>query len=207
MSDSAFYLIESGKALDMVKHHIAERIRVRKQGVDLLKELGQEQARVWTDRRTGVLSCIEARRGKQPEGFTVPDSKGRSWPKKGTEWAKRFAEQVGYEPVSESIARAFGIPLSTSYTTENGSGACCIGFPLSECGFLYLGEDGPYAMWIPDVQKIIRDMEADGRMVHEDTKRFTMTIEGCRRIEKEEWEIMVLQDQLAEKAEQKGGAA
>lgn len=205
----AIYLIESGTALEMVKNYIAERKRVRLQNLEMLRELGLEQKMVWTNRSTGVLTAINAQRGQQPEGFTAPDSKGRSRPKKGTEWAKRFDAQIGYTPVSESIACAFNIPLSTEYTVEGGGhGWCCIGSMLSECGFLFLGEQGPYAMWIPDVKKIISDMEADGRKVHEDTKRFDMTIEGCRRIEPEEWEIMVMQHKLIEKRKsQEGGAA
>lgn len=208
-SEKTLYIIESGKALKLVKQHIAHRVRIRKEGVDLLKELGRLDASVWTHRSTGVISCISARRGQQPEGFTVPDSQGRTWPKKGTDWAKRFADQQGYPTPATEIAKAFDVPLSLDYQSKDGGkGWRRIGFPLSECGYLFMGNTGPYALWIPDVEKIIADCEANGKTITGDAKKFDMTIKGCRRIEQEEWEIMVLQHQLEQKrTKMKGGAA
>lgn len=200
----AIYLIESGKALDLVKQHIAHRIRIRKEGIALLAELGCQNNPVWTDRMTGVITCISAKRGQQPEGFTMPDSKGRTWPKKGTAAAKRFADQRGYPAPTSEIARAFNVPLHFDYTSNDGStGSRRIGFPLRECGYLYMGEDGPFALWIPDVKQIVADCEAQGDTVTCDAKAFDMVLEGCRRIELEEWDIMVMQHKLDEKRRQK----
>jgi hypothetical protein len=206
----AIYIIESGKALDLVKHRIAHSLRIRLEVIALLKSIGCENNKVWTNSQTGVLTCISAKRGSQPEGFTVPDSKGRTWPKKGTELAKRFAEQKGH-PLSESneISSAFNVPLSLEYKLIDGSkGWRRIGYPLSECGYLYLSAKGPYALWIPDIKKAIAECKARGETVIGDAKKFDMQIEGCRRIESEEWEIMVLQHKLQGKSRQaEGGAA
>jgi len=196
----AFYIIESGKAMEMVKHHIAERIRVKNSVIDLLEKLGAEGHEAWTDIRTGVLVAVSFNRGKQPTGFTVPDSRGKSWPKKGTEWATRFSQQQGYSPANEEIAHAFNVPLSIEYTANGGeSGSRGVGFPLTQCGYLYLGKEGPYAMWIPDVGTIVSEMEREGHTVTSNARLFSMFIDGCRRIEPEEWEIMVLQHELREK--------
>jgi hypothetical protein len=203
MQKNAIFLIESGKALELVKAHIAHRVRITQEGLALLKELGVEKNLVWTDRSTGVISCIGAKRGQQPEGFTVPDSKGRSWPKKGTEWAKRFNAQNGYPQQSTEIADAFNVPLNLEYKSKSGgNGWCCIGFPLSECGYLYMSNDGPYGLWIPDIPKIIQEREANGDTVTGDAKKFDMRLEGCRRIEPEEWDILAKQHELAERLAQ-----
>lgn len=203
-AEKAIYIIESGTALRLVKEHIAHRVRIRQEGVALLKELGLENNLVWTDRKTGVINCISVKRGQQPEGFTVPDSKGRSWPKKGSEWAKRFAAQKGYPQQSVEISAAFNVPLSLEYKSKDGgTGWCCIGFPLSECGYLFMCNEGPYALWIPDIPKIIEDREANGDTVTCEAKKFNMHLEGCRRIEPEEWDIMVKQHELAEKLAEK----
>jgi hypothetical protein len=201
MSKRAIYIIESGKPLEMIKHHIAERIRVKRSVIELLNELGCENREVWTDRQTGVLTAISAKRGQQPDGFTVPDSRGKCWPKKGTEWAKRFSSQHGFADSVKEIAEAFNVPLSISFTSQgHGEGWRHIGYPLSECGYLFTGEDGPYAMWIPDVAAIVSDMAREGDTVTtSNALMFSMVIDGCRRIDHEEWEIMVMQHKLEKK--------
>lgn len=195
----AYYMIESGKALEMIKHHIAEQIRVQNEILSLLSEIGMTNREVWRDIRTGVLTSIHCKRGEQPEGFTVPDVKGRTHPKKGTDWAKRFEAQRGHVDPSVEIAEALNIPLTLAYTSEDGGrGSRHIGLPLARCGYLFMGVDGPYAMWIPDVEKLVAEHEGKGDMVTGPAKQFSMRIEGCRRIDPKEWEILVKQHELAQ---------
>lgn len=199
---TAYLMIESGRPLELVRQQIAETARVRKQSQELAKELGIDNASLC--RRTGVLLGVVFDGPVHPE-FVKPKSRGRSrssYPKKGSDWAKRFASQQGTPDASLLIADEFKIPLSISYRTESGSGWSAIGSPLTECGFLWLGEDGPYAMWAPDVPALVADRKIHGQEIEEPAASFSFNIDGCRRIEKEEWEILVLQHELAEKKRQ-----
>lgn len=200
MNKNVIFMIESGKALEMVKQHISERQRVWKEVRLLAKELGVE--RIQTDRTNGVLRAVNFTSDIHPD-FTKP--KGRdlsSYPKKGTAWAKRLAAQKGYRDPSEWISTEFTIPLNISYQFKGGHGSSCIGNFLNECGFLYLGEDGPYAMWVPDVPAYVAQYTSNGSTVDEPAASFKLKFDGCRRIEDEEWEILVLQNKLAEKTKQ-----
>ena len=197
MNTSAIFLIESGKALDMVKEHIADRLRVRSEVEALMKEIGVEGGSV--DRRSGVLLGVVFA-GDVHNEFTKPKKRyGTSYPKKKTAWAARFAGQKGYKNQSDWIAEEFNIPLSVGYKCDGGEGFSCIGNVFAECGFLYLSESGPYAMWTPDVPAAVSDFVEQGRVVNEPAASFKLEFDGCRRIEKEEWEILVLQENLKKK--------
>ncbi|KGV86540.1 hypothetical protein X879_1953 [Burkholderia pseudomallei MSHR3951] len=189
------FMIEGGRALELVKNHVAEAKRVRARVRALALELGVEQ--IWTDRETGVLRSVRFP-GKVHPDFTKPTKNG-SHPKKGTEWAKRFDEQKGYECPSYVIADALGIPLEIRYGNTGGHGFRCIGLPFSACGFAYLGEAGPYVMWVPDVPAEVAASEKGGYTVAEPAKSFKLEFDGCRRIEDEEWDILVAQHNLAKK--------
>lgn len=192
---NVIFMIESGKALALVKHHISEVLRVRNEVGALLEDLGVRRYRL--NRVTGVLSAVDFDGAQHPD-FKKPTKWG-SYPKKGTEWAKRFAEQRGHESDSGLISDAFSIPLSLSYRSEDSSGGRCIGSPLTECGFLYLSVDGPYAMWVPDVPAEVAYQESLGYTVDEPAKSFRLEFDGCRRIEPEEWDILVAQHKLDQK--------
>lgn len=198
MKPSIIFLIESGKALDMVKGHIADRIRVHEEIREILMELGVE--RVSTHPFTGALTGVVFP-GDLPEGWTKPDRKHHlSRPKRGTDWARRFAALKGWEPEGISIAKGFDIPTWTGYTCKGGGhGGRCIGNPFTPCGWLYLSQDGPFAMWIPDVQAELAAMRADGMEPEKSVAEWKPEIPGCRRIEDEEWDILAAQHKLAEK--------
>lgn len=194
--------------LELVKHHISEVHRVNEDNWKILKELGFENgASVCTNRFNGEIISIRFPKGKLPEGWTKPDSKGHSRPKAKTEWHKRLHAGTGYKEVVPLIRESLGIPCTIHYhgkdITLGSSGSCCMGNPFVECGFLWLSDDGPYAMWTPDIPAIVAQYEADGYTVEEPVKSYKLEFEGCRRIEKEEWEIMVLRHNL----EKKGKAA
>lgn len=190
------FLIESGPALDLVKHHIQERKRVHQACLELLKTLCVRE--VWRDIRTGIVSAVRLPQGLYPE-FTKPDRKGRSWPKKGTEWAAKFKAQIGHQSQVHLISDRFNIPLVIAFDRPDGSfGSTCIGSPLNECGFLYCGEEGPYAMWVPNVPEAVAQKEAEGYTVEEPAKSFNLEFPGCHPILEEEWELIVALHKLAE---------
>lgn len=199
-TENVIFMIQGGRALELIQHHIAERKRVVAQVRDLAGELGAEQ--VWTNRKDGTLIAVQFP-GEIPADFTKPNRAGASRPKKGTEWFKRFKAQKGYANSSETISKELGVPLMINYSGqrkgEDVTGSHCIGFPFTECGFLYLGADGPYAMWVPDVPGEVAKYEAEGYTVKEPAKSFKLEFDGCRRVEREEWDILVMQDRLAKK--------
>lgn len=199
--ESAIFLIEGGKALGMVKEHIAERLRVKAVVHALAKELGVTD--VSTNRSTGVLAGVCFKDKPHPDFTKARGCEGVSYPKKGTEWHKRFKAQTGFREVCGWIAEEFNVPCSIRFKNEHGSGGRMIGSPFNECGFLYLGVDGPYAMWIPDVPAEVANQAEQGYEVEEPAKSFVMEFDGCRRIHKEEWEILVLQHKLEQKGNSK----
>lgn len=194
--DNIIFMIEGGKALELVKQHIAERRRVLAQNKAIADELGVKEVRV--DRETGELRAVVFP-GKIPEGWTKPDKHGCCLPKKGAEWWQRFRQQKGHPDPSVTIAEAFKIPMSIEYSSGGGTGFRHIGSFLHECGFLYMSPDGPYAMWVPDVPGEVAADEARGHTVAEPAKSFKLEFEGCRRIESEEWDLLVAQHKLAKK--------
>lgn len=192
----ALYIVDTDPALSLVKQHIADRQRVRLQNHALATELGITQWHV--SRTTGEITAVDFPEEVHPQ-FKKPGRFG-SQPKKNSEWAKRFSEQKGYECASGAIAQAFKVPTSISYVTlDGGKGWRMMGFPFQECGFLFLSEDGPYAIWIPDVAACVSQLEDKGYTVDEEAKSFNMQIPGCRRIEQEEWDILVAQKKLNDK--------
>ena len=201
MRDSVYFLIEGGKALELVKERVAEVIRVREGVRALAEELGIREG--GTDRMTGTLSyVIFPDPSMAPADFKKPDRRGRSYPKKGTEWAKKFASQVGYKSAESMIADGLGVPTCLHWTHPDGSwGNRNMGI-LDSCGFLFLSADGPYSMWVPNVPKEIEELvkENPEAVVGEPARSFKLEFAGCTRIEKERWEIMVLEHQLKEKA-------
>ncbi|AJC15158.1 hypothetical protein NA29_02265 [Pandoraea sputorum] len=196
MNHRAIFIIESGKALHLVRQHISERRRVAQQNGAMSAEIGATE--ISTSRDDGTVMSVRFGDKHHPD-FTKPGRYG-SRPKKRTEWAMRFEAQEGYDNPAYVIAQEFSIPLSVSYSLpDGGKGWECLGIPLRECGFLFFSAVGPYAMWVPDIPAVIADFEARGCAVDESLKSFSLSFVGCRRIEEEEWEILVAQHKLAEK--------
>lgn len=197
-SKSVIFAIEGGDALCLVKQHIADRIAAQEAARELAKELGVEH--IYTDRFEGKLLGVAFRRGFVHKDFTKPDRKNISYPRKGSEWEKRFLAQTGYTNPVHLISEFFSIPLSLSYTCEGGgTGFTGVGNPFVECGFLYMSAEGPYAMWVPDVPACVARREADGSRVAEPAKSFKLEIDGCRRIDQEEWDLIAAQYKFDQK--------
>lgn len=210
---SVIYLIEGGKALQLVKRHIEEVQRVRSEVRLIADELGITEGQ--TNAFTGVLTSVVFKRGAVPEGWTKPDRKhGVSYPKKGTPMAARFAAQVGHPDPAKVISDELGIPVDVDYSSGDGvHGSKCIGDnPFRPCGWLYCSAEGPFALFAPDVVNDVKAITEEGYTVEGDAASFTGVIEGCRQIEDEEWDIVVAQHALqakrvTAKADQEGGAA
>lgn len=192
--ESAIFMIEGGKPLEIVKEHISERLRIKAVIKSLAEELGVED--YYINISNGILSGVCFKEKHHPEFTKAKGRDGVSYPKKGTEWCKRFKAQVGFKELNDWIANEFNVPCQINYKYKDGHGSHGIGSMFNECGFLYLGAEGPYAMWVPDVTAEVAKAEAEGYEVEEPAKSFVLEFDGCRRIEKEEWEILALQHKL-----------
>ena len=194
-------LIEGGRALEMVQEHIAEATRVRKQNQEIAKELGVEE--IWTDKANGKFSGAVFKGEIHPE-FTKPKRHDKpSYPKKGSAWDKRIKALIGYRCQEEWISEEFKIPISLSYSRGGKwCGFTHIGMPLMACGFLYIGKDGPYAMWVPDVPAYVSEVDTSWRgEVDEPARSFKFDIPGTRPISRDEWDLMALQYKVAKQRE------
>lgn len=199
MADIAIFLIEGpGKAMDLVKRHIADVLRVKEWNREVANELGITEA--VTSRIDGKVTGVVFPKGASHPDFGKP-KKGVSYPKKKTEWWKKLTLANGWEPPSDRICRELGIPTVLSYSDGHGSGWRRLGLMFEEAGFLYLSKDGPYALWTADVPAEVAEHEARGCAVEEPAKSFKLEFEGCRRIHKEEWDLLVAQVKLKEKLE------
>ena len=192
----AIFMIEGGRALEMVRQHIADRQRVREEVAALANELGIKEGS--TDRTNGCIRAVVFEGATHPDFCKPKKRDGTSYPKRGTVWSKRFGAQTGYRDAAEWISSEFKVPLSIKYKSNGtfGEGWFRIGSPLTECGFLFMGENGPFALWVPDVAEHVARRAAAGAVVDEPAASFKMEFDGCRRIAKEEWEILVLQHKL-----------
>ena len=205
MSDNLIFLIESGRALQLVQHHIAEVLRVNAANRAISEELGITAGT--TDPFTGVLLGVVFP-GVVPQGWTKPSRNRLSYPKKGSVWAQRMRDQKGYDNPSVAIEEAFAIPTNLEYTNAGGGSGCrAIGHMFKPCGFLYLSKDGPYALYIPDVQAAVREATLRGQDALEPAKSYVPAIEGCRQIDEEEWDLLVAQHNLAKKRSEQQPAA
>lgn len=193
---NAIFMIEGGKALEMVKQYISEVKRVAAQNKLLAEELGVNE--VTTNIRTGVISGVCFKEAIHKD-FTKP-KKGISYPKKKTIWNDKFKAQIGHRDASTWIAEEFHIPFDIDYFNEKTKGSRYIGSLLRECGFLFISENGPYAMWCPDVCAYVQNYIDQGYDVKEPAKSFKLDFDGCRRIEPDYWKILVLQHKLEKKA-------
>lgn len=200
MTEPAYFMIEGGRALELVKQYIKDVRRVRNESIALSKELGAERFAI--NPSSGVLTHVDFGDKARPSDFCLSDKLG-SRPKKGTEWARRFAAQKGHENDASLIAREFNIPLSLSYGKTELTGWRALGYPLSECGFLYPSGSGPFAMYVVDVPAEVAATKKNGYKVGAPAASFKMEFDGARRIHKEEWDIVVATHALKKKGKAK----
>jgi hypothetical protein len=190
-----YFMIEGGKALDVCKAFIAQRERAIKERQSLAKELGIDH--YLFDELNGTLRSVRFTHHPHKD-FTAAQRRGYYRPRKNSAWAKRFAGQPDHPHESSLISAELGIPTRLQHRSQNGHGTSHIGRPLYECGFLFLSVDGPYAMWIPDVEAEVARYLARGETVEEPALSFKAEFDGCRRILIQEWNLLVAQHDLAD---------
>lgn len=194
MNSNLIFLIEGGEALTLVRQYVEDVSRAQDEALALGRELGA--VRVCVSDYNGIVTRVEFNDKPHPD-FVKHRKTGDYYPKKGTEWAKRFDAQRGHANFCGLIQEHLHVPHSLNYRRETGHGSRIIGHPLEACGFLFLSKNGPYGMWIPDIEPEVTELIADGFTVDEPALSFKPEFDGCRRIESEEWDILVAQHKLA----------
>lgn len=191
-----YFAVEGGKTMDLAREYVAERSAVEKNNRALAKELGADQYVI--SLMDGVLSGVVFVDKHHPD-FKRADRKGLCFPKKGSGWATRMAATKGYDKRGYKLADALGVPTTVNYTTEGGYGSSVISRGWSSgVGFLYLSENGPFALYIPDIAEVVARHEALGHTVCDECKNFHPIFDGARPILKEEWELVIAQYELEE---------
>lgn len=186
MYESLLFLIDGGRAMSLVLEHLQEMKHAEDLSLALAQELGVE--RVTVNGMDGAVMAVQFDDVPHPD--FEPGECG--WvPRRGTPWSAKFRAQKGYRSPSHLIAHAFGMPLSITYRSGVSWDSRTIAFPLTDCGFFYHSETGPFAMWVPDIPAEVAALEARGYSVDEPAGSFQMLFDSCRRIEMHDWELLV----------------
>ncbi len=199
MTDN-YYVIESGQVLDLIKQHISERHAAVKEAHQLMKELGVETAGYYDDIFDGKLVALNVEEKPNKE-FNKPKRRNGGWycsPKAGTEWHTRFKQQKGYDKRCVRLSEHLKLPTGYSFADETGKTVACGTLAsriIQNCGFLYLSNNGPFAMWVENLTERLEKLKKQypDLTLSEPSEPISMEFEGCRPILKEEWDLMVAQ--------------
>lgn len=189
MSKDLYFLIEGGQMLHLVRCHIQARIDQNERNAEFAKRFGAEEwSEYYLDGTVARVVLPEPR-----DDFIKPDSDGRSRPKKTSPHWKEWNEQIGTDRTGSTLAKTLGIPSVIEYKRESdgveglGSISRSMG---AGCGFLYLGVEGPYCFYMPDIAERVRYYTDQGYTVD---ISYPTEFDGARPILKEEWELIVAQ--------------
>jgi len=190
---TAIYLIRSGKILEAVKNYVKKVNEVS----DAVNEFCKENGFVrYTKGDFYELVGVDYRYANSTD-FSKPNKRGICHPKKGTEIEKMFKDlpRVDIKP-RDVIREMFNVPYGLRYRSEKCTGSRSIGRFFDPAGFLWLSKEGPFAMWIPDVESELNYSKEKGETVEEPEASFSMKLKGCKRITEEEWEFLVAKNNL-----------
>lgn len=203
MTSYLYFAVESGTTLELAHKHVAEANATAERNAALIEPLGVEKYTVsFFD---GFVDGVVFN-GAPHKDFKKANKHGVSYPKAKTEWAEKFAASKGYDKSGFELAKMLGVPTVLNYKSKDSDGwtHTSSGFS-SGVGFLYLSEDGPFALYVPDIAAQVADYEARGYTIDDACKKFKPEFDGARPILKEEWELVVAQHDL-EKAKRRVAA-
>lgn len=191
-----YFEVLSGRALELVRDHIAAETANDDRNRALAAEMGAYQ--FWKDPCRGTLTAV-AFEGKVPTDFTKPARGGRTVPKKDSPWRERLENQQGYDCRCIALGQELGIVTSIGYS-GNGTaqGSSVIGHGFQRIHVLYLGAEGPCAIVFADPRSSIKSYKDRGYAVDEACENFKAELPGCRLILEEEWKLAVAQHELSE---------
>ena len=203
-----YFLIEGpGRAKELVTQYIAERAAVVQAINAFAKKVGASAYQ--TERETLRLAGLTFD-GPVPQGWKSIGSTSRRGGKQSFAPRKGSAEHAEMQSLPtlsltpEKVAQALGIPTMIDYVNAKGAyaGGVILSLPGDECGFAYPTASGPFLLWMPDVEKAVESCEktlpkiAPHLSVSPAIKSYRPEFEGCRKILREEWDLIVAQHAL-----------
>lgn len=203
-----YFLIEgTGRAKELVTQYIAERAAAVQAINTFAKKVGASayQTERETLRLAGLTFDGPVPQGWKSIGGTSRRGGAQSFsPRKGSAEHAEMQSLPTLSLTPEKVAQALGIPTMIDYVDAKGAYAGGVILSLSgdECGFAYPTASGPFLLWIPDVEKAVESCEktlpsiAPHLSVSPDIKNFRPEFEGCRKILREEWDVIVAQHAL-----------
>lgn len=200
-SKVAVFLIESGRALELAQQWVQDEQVQRRQRREIGQALGV--SRVYLSFDTGVVlgAYFGDKLAVHPD-FRKPNRKGASFPKKHSGWAARLAQQHERKLTMAQVNKELGIPDSLCVRHPDGSEVWrMLSSPVTPSGFLSLSDQGPFAIWTPDVDDVLRQEREAGHEILTFPKDFKFTIAGTRRILPEQWDLMVAERRMNKAAQ------
>lgn len=187
------FLVSKDSPLFPIMQSAAKEImKVRDKSFDLAEELGA--IKMTTDRRTHVLSGVVFPDVRTiPSDFTKPARRTHlSYPKKGTAWAKRFAEQTPAPDIQNLIEANLEFPRFLSFKTPEGVKGETVLMTRtgSRCDAEWLSPKGPFCILLPDLHATAKDLKARGDKVARKDLAYAYDFPGMKPITENEWTLI-----------------
>ena len=203
-----YFLIEGpGRAKELVTQYIAERTAAVQAINTFAKKVGASayQTERETLRLAGLTFDGPVPQGWKSIGGTSRRGGAQSFsPRKGSAEHAEMQSLPTLSLTPDNVAKSLGIPTMIDYVDGNGAyaGGVVLSLQGDECGFAYPATSGPFLLWIPDVEKAVESCEktfpkiAPHLSVSPGIKSYRPEFEGCRKILREEWDLIVAQHAL-----------
>ncbi len=191
MAEYKYYLIKSGPIKTLIDEY---RAGVAQFNIDIAKYAEDRGATQYfkSDFRELTAFALQFKRNEQPEGWTMPNAKGQSWPKKNSKDYKTGFPVGPYE--QKMIIDAINMPCNLSYKTKDGSGSRALG-GLYPCQFLYSGSYE--CLLLTDIESEVKEHTDQGDIVEEPAASWKLDVEGLEEITKDKWKLLLLQEKVA----------
>lgn len=192
MFKSLYFLVEGpGPVMDAAKAAVAQHIHNIGKRNEILNELGVTHFKGYREEISSVFFPNEVPAGFVKAGKRAAD-RGYWRPKAGTPMHARF-EELRRLPKGPDLHELLGYDYGVAYAkeSEDRTGWRALGHPLDPAGFAWPHQDGPYMLYIPDAVTPAQEYIDKGYTI---TNGVNMNpqYEGCRRITKNEWDLIVL---------------
>lgn len=198
MSNTAYILVEGGPIFGVCKEWVSAFIAARQAGMDYAKGIGGEATTHM--RQTGQLSGVVFPRGETPEGWTKPNGRRISYPKKRSQYHKEVAALPAAHSFLGALQAEIG-PVSHDMSWEDGecSGSQMVGPFFGVQCYTFNGADGPFLLEVPDLARARKNLLAERPSATIKESRgadWNFSLEGTRRVLKEEWDFLAAKHAL-----------
>lgn len=184
--ENSYYIVESGKVLEIAEAFRNEHTRVHNEIIEYLKSLGASQYN--TNLNGQIHGCVFD--DKIPEGFTKEKKYGICLPKKKSTHYDKFKSFIFPNPYK--YMEFYKIPTGISYKYENGSGGTALGNPFKPVEFYWYDVEGPILLKIPNIKYYVKKLKQQYKNIKiaDDKDGWEMPLEGLHKVLIEEWDLM-----------------